>query len=107
MSILLGNGDGTFTPAPGLPVTVGSNPNALAAADLNSDGKLDLVVANSDSTLTILLGNGDGTFNPSAGSPVAVGGPAFSVAIGDFNSSGRLGIAAATGANVVVLVQQP
>jgi hypothetical protein len=107
VSILLGNGDGTFTPAPGLPVTVGSNPNALAAADLNSDGKLDLVVANSDSTLTILLGNCDGTFNPSAGSPVAVGGPAFSVAIGDFNSSGRLGIAAATGANVVVLVQQP
>ena len=107
LTLLLGNGNGTFTPAPGSPVTVGNNPNALATADLNSDGKLDLVVANSDGTLTILLGNGDGTFTPSAGSPIAVGGPAFSVAIGDFNSSGRLGIAVATGANVMVLVQQP
>jgi uncharacterized protein (DUF2141 family) len=108
LTILLGNGDGTFTPATGSPVAVGSGPYALAAADLNSDGKLDLVVANqNDTTVTVLLGNGDGTFTPAAGSPIAVGGAPNSVAVGDFNSSGRLGIAVAVGANVVVLVQQP
>ncbi len=108
LTILLGNGDGTFTAATGSPVAVGGGPYALATADLNSDGKLDLVVANQDdSTLTILLGNGDGTFTPAAGSPIALDGVPDSVAVGDFNSSGRLGIAVATGSNVIVLVQQP
>jgi FG-GAP-like repeat/Putative Ig domain len=108
LTILLGNGDGTFTPATGSPVAVGGGPDALATADLNSDGKLDLVVANqNDGTLTILLGNGDGTFTPATGSPIAVGGTPNSVAVGDFNSGGRLGIAVATGSNVIVLVQQP
>jgi hypothetical protein len=108
VTILLGNGDGTFTPATGSPVSVGGGPYALVAEDLNSDGKLDLVVANqNDSTLSILLGNGDGTFTPSAGSPISLGAVPMSVALGDFNNSGRLGIAVATESNVIVLVQQP
>jgi FG-GAP-like repeat/Putative Ig domain len=108
LTILLGSGDGAFAPATGSPVAVGSGPYALATADLNSDGKLDLVVANqNDGTLSILLGNGDGTFTPAAGSPVSVGGAPNSVAVGDFNSSGRLGIAVGIGSGVVVLVQQP
>jgi len=108
LTILLGNGDGTFTPASGSPVAVGSGPYSLTTGDLNSDGKLDPVVANQNgSTLTILLGNGDGTFTPAAGSPIALDAVPNSVAVGDFNGSGRLGIAVATGSNVVVLVQQP
>jgi hypothetical protein len=108
LTILLGNGDGTFTPAAGSPIAVGSGPYTVAVGDLNSDGKMDLVVANqNDSTLTILLGNGDGTFTPASGSPIALGAVPNSVAVGDFNSSGRLGIAIATGSNVIVLVQQP
>lgn len=107
VTILLGNGDGTFRAASGSPISVGKNPIALAVADFNSDGKVDLVVGNqTDNTLTILLGNGDGTFTPAASSPFALGAVPFSLAVGDFNSSGRLGIAVATG-EVMVLVQQP
>jgi len=108
VTIMLGNGDGTFTPASGSPITVGKNPVALAVGDFNSDGKIDLVVANqTDNTLSILLGNGDGTFTPAASSPVALGTVPFSMAVGDFNSSGRLGLAITSGDQIVVLVQQP
>lgn len=34
----------------------------MAVADLNGDGKLDLVVANGNGNVGVLLGNGDGTF---------------------------------------------
>src|SRR5690242_6200279 len=63
VTILLGNGDGTFTQPPGSPFAVGSAPNGIVAGDLNGDGKLDLAIANeNDDNVTILLGNGDGTF---------------------------------------------
>jgi hypothetical protein len=41
---------------------VGNTPNAVVAADLNGDGKLDIAVANLSGTISILLGKGDGTF---------------------------------------------
>jgi len=56
VTLLLGNGDGTFTPASGSPYPVGKDPYAIAAADFNGDGKLDLAVANlTDNTVSILL----------------------------------------------------
>jgi hypothetical protein len=42
VSILLGNGDGTFQPP--LDYATGKEPSALAAADFNADGKLDLAI---------------------------------------------------------------
>lgn len=45
VTLLLGKGDGTFTEALGSPYAVGQGPSALAAADFNGDGKLDLAVA--------------------------------------------------------------
>src|SRR5262249_39638285 len=62
MSVLMGNGDGTFQPArnplPGL------SPAFVAAGDFNRDGKLDIVTTpeNANGLVSILLGNGDGTF---------------------------------------------
>jgi FG-GAP-like repeat len=109
VSILLGNGDGSFALAPGSPITVGSGPDAIAVGDLNSDGHLDLAIANTgENTVTILLGNGDGTFTPAPSSPITVGSAPIAVAIGDFNSSGRLGLAVANlfDNTISILVQQ-
>jgi hypothetical protein len=92
VSVLLGNGDGTFR-AP-VAYAVGSNPDALAAGDFKGDGRTDLAVASfSDDTVSVLLGNGDGTFRPQAIYPV--GSNPGAVAAGDFNGDGRTDLAVA------------
>ena len=65
VSILMGNGDGTFRPAVNYPV--GQDPDAIVAGEFGGDGILDLAVANENysGNVSILLGNGDGTFRPS------------------------------------------
>jgi uncharacterized repeat protein (TIGR01451 family) len=88
VSILLGNGDGTFrTP---VSYAAGSNPQSIAAGDFNGDGTIDLAVADA-SGVSILSGNGDGTF----GSPVqyATASPSGWVTVGAFQESGRASVA--------------
>jgi hypothetical protein len=90
VSVLLGNGNGTFQAAK--TYGVGSAPNSVAVGDFNRDGKLDLVTANDqDNTVSVLLGNGDGTFQPAKN--YATGQSPVSVAVGDFN--GKLDIVTA------------
>ena len=72
VTVLLGNGSGGFTPAPGSPFAVGSGPQSVAVGDFNGDGKPDLAIANfNGSTVTVLLGTGTGGFtvDPAAPSP--------------------------------------
>jgi hypothetical protein len=93
-AVSLGNGDGTFTSAPGSPVLLGSDSWTVVAADFNGDGKLDLAVTDTGSnTVMILLGNGDGTF----GAPVTipVGNQPVPIVAGDFNNDGKLDLAVA------------
>jgi len=64
--VLLGNGDGTFQPvATNFLCGGGAWTDALAVADVNRDGKLDLLIDNGpcENSVAVLLGNGDGTFD--------------------------------------------
>ena len=90
VSVLLGNGDGTFQGH--VDYAVGSAPVALAVGDVNGDGFLDLLCVNSGSnTISVLLGKGDGTFQPAQGFSTGAG-PVW-IAVGDFNGDGKLDVA--------------
>ena len=107
VSVLLGNGSGGFSAAPGSPFAVGNNPSSVAVGDFNGDGHSDLAVANFEgNSVSVLLGNGSGGFSAASGSPFAVGQYPTSVAVGDFNGDGHpdLAVANAGGASVSVLL---
>src|SRR5271170_3448340 len=94
VSILIGNGNGTFKTQVTYPV--GNGPDSVAVADFNGDGIPDLVVANEHSgTVSILLGNGNGTFQKAI--TYNAGVYPSSVAVGDFNGD--------THADIVVVNQ--
>lgn len=70
-------------------IPTGGDPVALAVADLNHDGKLDIVAANPDAgTVTVLLGDGKGHFHPARGSPFPAGHLPADIGVGDFNGDG-------------------
>ena len=87
ISVLLGNGDGTFQPKVDYAIG-GSGPTALALADLNGDGKLDVVVVDNDtSNISVLLGTGTGTFG--AAVSYTTGPNPLHVTVADLNGDGK------------------
>jgi hypothetical protein len=92
VSILLGNGDGSFQAAQ--TYLAGFHPSSMGVGDFNGDGFLDLAeIDASGGTLSILLGKGDGTFQiPQS---YAIGNNPTSVVTGDFNGDGHLDLAIA------------
>jgi hypothetical protein len=88
VSVLLGNGDGTFRTAVTYS-TYGQGTYSLAVADLNGDDNPDVIVTNDwSNSVSVLMGNGDGTFR----TPVVYssGGLApDSIAVGDVNGDGK------------------
>ena len=106
-SIMLGNGDGTFTLKESKP-SGGIAGECFGIGDLNGDGDLDLVIANTATPLVagniaVLLGNGDGTF----GSPVSylVGVTPWAASIVDFNRDGLMDVGVAVGGNTAASIR--
>ena len=101
VSVLLGNGNGTFQPE--LSFFVGLFPLSVGLGDFNHDGRPDIAVAlpcGTDQTCVshggvgILLGNGDGTFQPIVNYP-STGYGTVRLAVGDFNGDHHSDIVAA------------
>ncbi len=103
VSILMGKPDGTFAAPVNYNAGTGC-PIAVATADFNHDGKLDLAITNSAaSSIAILLGNGDGTFNAPVSYALASGVGSF-IATGDFNGDGKVDLAVGAGLGASVLL---
>ena len=97
VSVLLGNGDGTFQTPVGY--AIGSEPESVAVADFNGDGKPDLAAANYlNNSMSVLLGRGDGRLQDNVSTSVGGGYQASltAAAVGDFNGDGKPDLALAS-----------
>jgi len=101
----------SFAAAANSPLVI-PEPNGVATADFNEDGKTDLVIT-SAVRVFVFLGNGDGTFAATAASPMPVPSPPYNdfaspyvgnIAVGDFNNSGHLGFALDEGENEAAVI---
>jgi hypothetical protein len=112
VSVLLGNGDGTFQAAlPFITRSATGNfdaPDSVALADFNRDGNLDIVTANgNNNNVSVLLGIGNGTFQTNQ--DYAAGSAPAAVAVGDFKRDGfsDLAVADLFSNMVAVLIDPP
>jgi FG-GAP-like repeat len=98
IAVMLGDGRGGFSSAAKCVFPSGPSPYPLAAADVNEDGSLDILVPNSKpdlGTMTVMLGNGKGEFAASPSSPIKVPAPArdvYYVSAADINRDGHIDV---------------
>jgi hypothetical protein len=94
VAVLLGTGTGSFVPAGALPLGGGARPSALALADLDRDGLLDVAVAlRGTDRVALAPGLGDGTFDAAALFDLPAGFDPGSLAVSDLDRDGRPDVA--------------
>lgn len=105
VTVLQGNGNGTFTAFPGSPLAVGNFPVAIDSGSLAGSTGPGLAIANQkDNTLSVYLGNGNGTFVAASQSPLATDSTPSGVAIADLAGTDTGGIAVTnTGSGTVTI----
>jgi hypothetical protein len=90
VGVLLNSGTGTFTAQTTYSTGTGSYPESVAVADVNSDSKPDIIVANQGtSNVGVLLNSGNGTFTAQRTYSSGIGSNPTSVAVIDINSDGK------------------
>lgn len=106
ITILLGNGDGTFKPFTLMPSLLSddSGDNLLALADFNSDGKLDIIKSTQNNIINVALGNGDGTFQQALAFQIPPTLNTESAVVGDFDGDGKPDLAFASQSSNVVTI---
>jgi hypothetical protein len=102
VDIFLGNGSGRFNPAPGSPFLASAstelNTHGLQLADINRDGKLDIITtSNQLNTFATLFGDGRGGFSPGPPTTFPAGEGRYSFGFGDLDGDGHLDAAIANG----------
>jgi hypothetical protein len=92
-----GDGKGGFLDAAGPTLSVAPDPRVATLADVNGDGRLDIVLSHGRSNLlSVLLNEGKDTFTPRPGSPINLGMPAFEMVAVDVNSDKNTDLIVAT-----------
>jgi hypothetical protein len=87
--VLLGTGNGLFGAAATFSTGLNSFPSAVAVADVNGDGRPDLLTANTNSTAGVLLGTGTGSFGPATTFSTGSNGYPSAIAVADVNGDGQ------------------
>ena len=109
VQIFLGNGNGTFTEGKTYAAPNSNNfnagPQTIVAADVNGDGKLDLISLTYENGVFVFLGNGDGTFKAPVNYATArTSGCCAALAVGDLNADGKADLAIAENDGVTILL---
>ena len=101
LTVLLGDGRGGFVEAPGSPFDFGQHAFHAVVADVNRDGKIDVVAAGGDN-VRVMLGDGRGGFT--AGPATVTGRGTWRLGLGDFNADGKIDVATSNSENNTVTV---
>ena len=101
LTVLSGNGRGSFTEVAGSPFDFGHNAFPIALADVNHDGKQDVITASGDGVST-MLGDGRGAFKPGARFPTGRG--TWNFAAADLNGDGKVDVVTCSGDSNTVSV---
>src|SRR6266850_442099 len=91
LTVLLGDGAGRFRETGDSPLDMGHNAYQMVLADVNRDGRTDMVATAGDG-IRIMLGDGSGGFRPAPSSPLDTGRGTWRMAVGDINLDGNLDV---------------